>query len=79
MCNWSDGIVDRVTEKVTIRVTQQVTEQVTQQVTQQVTNKMIISSVENVVNSFHISIEKACEILKYNPAEYYAAKEFCTS
>ena len=71
MCNWSDGIVDRVTEKVTIRVTQQVTEQVT--------NKMIISSVENVVNSFHISIEKACEILKYNPAEYYAAKEFCTS
>lgn len=71
MCNWSDGIVDRVTEKVTVRVTQQVTEQVT--------NKMIISSVENVVNSFHISIEKACKILKYNPAEYYAAKEFCTS
>lgn len=63
MCNWSDGIVDRVTEKVT----------------QQVTNKMIINSVESVVNSCNVPIEKACEILKYNPAEYYAAKEFCTS
>lgn len=59
MCNWSDGIVDRVTEKVT--------------------NKMIIRNVENVVNSCNVPIEKACEILKYNPAEYYAAKEFCTS
>lgn len=75
MCNWSDGIVDRVTEKVTVRVTQQVTEQVTQQVT----NKMIIRNVENVVNSCNVPVEKACEILKYNPAEYYAAKEFCTS
>lgn len=63
MCNWSDGIVDRVTEKVT----------------QQVTNKMIIRNVENVVSSCNVPIEKACEILKYNPAEYYAAKEFCTS
>lgn len=63
MCNWSDGIVDRVTEKAT----------------QQVTNKMIIRNVENVVSSCNVPIEKAYEILKYNPAEYYAAKEFCTS
>ena len=83
MCNWSEGVIERVTEKVTERVTrevteqvtQQVTDQVTQQVTQQVTNQMILSSVESVMKSLEITLEKACDILQIKVQDYWNAKE----
>ena len=86
MCNWSEGVIERVTRKVTQQVTEQVTEQVTQQVTQQVTEQVTqqvtqqvtdakdICSVENVMDSLNISAEKACEILKIKYEDYLAAK-----
>ncbi len=87
MCNWSDGVIERVTEKVTERVTkevteqvteqvtQQVTQQVTRQVTQQVTQQMLIKSVKNVMNTLNICEEKACEVLKINVEEFLTAKK----
>ena len=91
MCNWSEGVIERVTEKVTERVTrevteqvtqqvteqvtQQVTEQVTQQVTQRVTNQLVVSSVENVMKSIDVPVEKACEILQIKKEDYWSAKE----
>ena len=83
MCNWSEGVIERVTEKVTERVTREVTEQVTEQVTQQVTqkvtqqvtNQMLLSSVENVKKSLDITDERACEILKIDLEDYYRAQE----
>ena len=78
MCNWSDGVIERVTEKVTKKVTeevtQQVTKEVTQQVTQQVTAQMILSSVESVMNTLDASVERACEILKIKLEDYLTAK-----
>ena len=78
MCNWSEGVIERVTEKVTERVTREVTEQVTQQVTEQVTNQMLLSSVENVKKSLDITDERACEILKIDLEDYYKAQESIT-
>ena len=66
MCNWSEGVIERVTRKVTA--------QVTQQVTQQVTDAKDISSVENVMNSLNVSAERACEILQIKLEDYLAAK-----
>ncbi len=62
MCNWSDGIVDRVTERVTKQVTQQVTQQVG------------ASSVEKVMRGCNVSLEKACEILQIKLEDYHLAK-----
>jgi hypothetical protein len=63
MCNWSDGVVERVTERVT------------KQVTKEVTAQMIITSVENIVNSLEVSVERACEILKIKLEDYQSARE----
>ena len=62
MCNWSEGVIERITRKVT------------EQVTQQVTDAKDISSVENVMASLNISAERACEILKIKYEDYLAAK-----
>ena len=70
MCNWSEGLVERVTE----RVTKQVTEQVTQQVTAQISNQKDVSSVENVMRGCNVSLEKACEILQIKLEDYHLAK-----
>ncbi|MBR4059631.1 MAG: hypothetical protein IKK03_07305 [Lachnospiraceae bacterium] len=67
MCNWSEGVIERVTEKVTERVTREVTEQVT--------NQMILSSVESVMKSLEITPEKACNILQIKVQDYWNAKE----
>ena len=87
MCNWSEGVIERVTEKVTERVTREVTEQVTREVTEQVTrevtrevteqvtNQMILSSVESVMKSLEITPEKACNILQIKVQDYWNAKE----
>ena len=79
MCNWSEGVIERVTEKVTERVTREVTEQVTREVTrevtEQVTNQMILSSVESVMKSLEITTEKACNILQIKVQDYWNAKE----
>jgi hypothetical protein len=55
MCNWSEGVIERVTQRVT--------EQVTQQVTQQVTYQVLLRSVENVMKALNVSEKQACEIL----------------
>lgn len=58
MCNWSEGIVERVTERVT----------------QQVSNQKDVSSVENVMRECKVSLERACEILQIKLEDYHAAK-----
>lgn len=59
MCNWSDGVVERVTE----------------QVTKEVTAQMIITNVENIMSSLEVSVERACEILKIKLEDYQSARE----
>ena len=60
MCNWAEGLVDRVTEKVTRQVTQQLN----------------TASVENVMQSLNVSAEMACEILKIKFEDYELAKQY---
>ena len=67
MCNWSDGVIDRVTEKVT------------KQVTQQVSNEKDVTSVENVMKAFGLSVWEACEVLKIRVEDYEAAKEYLSA
>ena len=40
MCNWSEGVIERITAEVTQEVTQKVTDEVTQKVTDEVTQKV---------------------------------------
>lgn len=78
MCNWSDGVIERVTEKVTKRVTEEVTQQVTQQVTWQVSRRVSsekdVSGVENIMKAFHVTAERACEVLQISLESYLSAK-----
>ncbi len=67
MCNWSEGVRDRITKKVT--------EQVTQQVTQQVTGQVLIQSVQNVMHTLSVSEKRACEILKMDFDEFQKLKQ----
>lgn len=66
MCNWSDGVVERVTTRVT--------QQVTQQVTQRVSNEKDVSGVENIMRAFQVSAERACEVLQISFENYLSAK-----
>ena len=62
MCNWSDGVVERVTTRVT------------QQVTQRVSNEKDVSGVENIMRAFQVSAERACEVLQISFEHYLSAK-----
>ena len=75
MCNWSDGVIDRVTEKVTKRVT----EEVTREVTHRVSCEKDIAGVENVMRAFNLSAQEACEVLKIRMEDYEAAKEYLST
>ena len=80
MCNWSEGVIERVTRRVTQQVTEEVTQQVTQQVTeevtQQVTRQVLRKSVENVMKTLKVSKEQACEILAIDMKVLEGTKTF---
>ena len=48
MCNWSEGIIERITEEVTERVTEEVTERVTEEVTERITEEVTERITEEV-------------------------------
>lgn len=78
MCNWSEGIIERITEEVTERVTEEVTERITEevreQVTEEVTGKVTKATkeadIKMIMHAFKISLEEACRILQVNSKEY---------
>ena len=63
MCNWSEGIIERIRKDVI--------NEVTDEVTQKSNERAII----NVMQSFNISFEKACESLQLDPSDYSSLKE----
>ncbi len=78
MCNWSEGIIERITKEVTEQVTEEITERVTEEVTERVTEEITgkvtkatkKADVKIIMDAFKISLEEACRILQVNPKEY---------
>ena len=82
MCNWSEGVIERiqkeivekvtneVTEKVTNEVTEKVTNEVTEKVTNEVTLKNNMNAIINMMKRLQLSFEEACDILQVNPDDY---------
>lgn len=69
MCNWSEGVIERITAEVTQEVTQKITDEVTQKVTDEVTQKVTDEVISKMVHSLGITVEKAREILEIFPAD----------
>lgn len=42
----------------------------------QVTYEKLVQSIDNIMESFSVSLEKACQVQKTTVEEYYRAKEF---
>ena len=59
MCNWSDGVVERVTQRVS--------------------NEKDVSGVENIMKAFHVTAERACEVLQISMENYLSAKEITSN
>ena len=48
MCNWSEGIIERITEEVTQEVTERITEEVTERITEEVTERITEEVTERI-------------------------------
>lgn len=73
-------VTEKVTKDVTDRVTKDVTDKVTKDVAdtlgRKITYEKLIESVDNIIQAFETSLEKACEVQKTTVEEYYLAKKF---
>ena len=70
MCNWSEGVIERIQKEVLEKVTNEVTEKVANEVTLKSNRKAII----NMMKRLQLSFEEACDILQINPEDYAELK-----
>lgn len=78
MCNWSEGVIERIEKEVLEKVTNEVTEKVTNEVTKKVTNEVTLknnrNAIANMMKRLQLSFEEACDILQVNPEDYAELK-----
>lgn len=74
MCNWSEGVIERIRKDVIEEVTAKVTSEVTEKVTSEVTMKNNMNAIINIMQRLQMSFEEACDILQVNPDEYEELK-----
>jgi hypothetical protein len=70
MCNWSEGVIERIEKEVLEKVTNEVTEKVTNEVTL----KNNRNAIANMMKRLQLSFEEACDILQVNPEDYAELK-----
>ena len=78
MCNWSEGVIERIQKEILEKVTNEVTEKVTNEVTEKVTNEVTLknnmNAIANMMKRLQLSLEEACDILQVNPDDYAELK-----
>ena len=78
MCNWSEGVIERIQKEILEKVTNEVTEKVTNEVTEKVTNEVTLknnmNAIANMMKCLQLSLEEACDILQVNPDDYAELK-----